>query len=215
MSPGSPGSAGVAGRGPPADRGAGPRPGAEPGVGGPRTRPESPGPDDGEGSGPVEPPDTGVPPDPVPGRGGSFGAGGPPGQGRMTRALEATRSATAGSAVGASLGWFQTVPPTTNVLPPPPSRLAAWAMVRPAEEGWRPSATTNHTSPAPFQPTSVRGWTAFTTLGSSGHGRAGCPPWRTTGVVPMLSVASTGVSTATLPWEDATPCCTRAQRLLS
>src|SRR5207248_6282586 len=90
VSPGAAGLIGLAARGP--------RKGADPA--GP-----------GEGSGPVEPPPAaGVElpdPEPVPvaGRGGSLGAGGPPGRGRMTKALEATRSARAGSCVGASLGW--------------------------------------------------------------------------------------------------------------
>ena len=163
----------------------------------------------------------------VPGRGGNLGAGGPPGRARRTRAFEATRSATAGSAVGASLGWFHTVPPTTRVLPPPPSRFtasvapraasmsAACAMVRPADEACRPSTTTKKTSPALFHPTTVRGWTAATTLASFGHGRAGWPLWRTTGFVPMLSTAFTGLWTMTSACGDTFPCCTRAHTLLS
>ena len=227
---GAPGSIGAADRsGPAAGRGVGPLTGVVAGAGGPRTGAARPCPGV---DGAVEPPVDGAPGvefgvEFVPGRGGRLGAGAPPGRGSTTKALEATRSADAGSAVGASLGWFHTVPPTTKVLPPPPSRFAASVaprptnrsaaclMVRPADEACRPSTTTKKTSPALFHPTRVRGWRAATTLGSFGHGSAGCPSWRTTGVVPMLSTAFTGVCTMTSACAAAVPCWTLAQTLLS
>src|SRR5437588_3770623 len=88
-------------------------------------------------------------------------------------------------------------------------------MVTPVDESCRPSTTTKKTSPALFHPTSVRGWMADTRLASLGHGKAGWPLWRTTGVVPMLSTAFTGVWTTTSACGDTVPCCTLAHTLLS